>query len=99
MLDLAHNVLARDGDNDKNENEYEIARKRIGYQLQGMEELQRIIAKKLISDVMREWENSKQTLLYVVIIHILKILAIIPPYVHFHHVLRHNLTKQIHIYI
>lgn len=47
-MDLAHNVLSSDNP----ENEYTIAGKRIGYQLQGVEERQRIIAEKLISDVM-----------------------------------------------
>ncbi|XP_050304376.1 uncharacterized protein LOC126741941 [Anthonomus grandis grandis] len=52
LMDLAPTALSRDTNNDENENEYAIAGKRIGYQLQGVVERQRIIAEKLISDVM-----------------------------------------------
>uniref|UniRef100_A0A6P7GIB1 Uncharacterized protein LOC114343021 n=1 Tax=Diabrotica virgifera virgifera TaxID=50390 RepID=A0A6P7GIB1_DIAVI len=52
VLDLAYDALANDTNDEITENECTLAGKRIGYQLQRVEERQRIIAEKLISDVM-----------------------------------------------
>lgn len=49
LVDLAHKVLSNNDDTDE---EYHIAGKRIGYQLKAVEDRQRNIAEKLISDVM-----------------------------------------------
>lgn len=59
LLDLAHKTLSNNNVN--TEEEYDIVGKRIGYQLKDVEGFQRIIAEKLISDVMFYAKMGKLT--------------------------------------
>lgn len=59
LLDLAHKTLSNNNAN--TEEEYHIVGKRIGYLLKDVEGFQRIIAEKLISDVMFYAKMGKLT--------------------------------------